>query len=132
GGTTKGDTMKISGLLRLLAAAAAVVLSVLLVSRAGNAADAFERRTTIQVPLSDTAGQWTEILQVTVPAGAWIVHAKASAVNFSSPDIVRCRVRVSQRQIDVSANMFGFSFYSVYTLVNQATISTSLTRIFIF
>jgi hypothetical protein len=83
-GGTKGGTMKIAGLLRLLAAA--VVVSALLLSSAANAADAFERRTTIQVPLSDTAGQWTEILQVTVPAGAWIVHAKATIVNFASPD----------------------------------------------
>src|SRR5437762_6289 len=99
--------MKISGLLRLLAAAPAVVVSALLLSSAGNAADAFERRTQTQVPLSNTAGQWTTISQVTVPAGAWLVHAKAPIVNFASADLVRCRNRIGQRQFDASANAFG-------------------------
>jgi hypothetical protein len=94
-------------------------------------ADIFKRRTTKQVLLSNTGGQWTGILQVIVPAGAWIVHAKATAVNFGAADYVRCRIRIAQRQFDLSANAFG-SGQSVYTLVNQVTITTTVTRVFVF
>jgi hypothetical protein len=124
--------MKISGLVRLSCAAAAVVFSTLPLSSAGNAADVFQRRTTAAVNFPTTGGQWTTVLHVTIPAGAWIVHAKASPVSFANiSDYVRCQLRIGTKQLDASTTQIG-GVPAAATVVTQAAFATTGTKIVVF
>ena len=114
------NALLLSGVLLLAAATAA------------HAADAFERHTTTAVTLPDAGGQWTPVLQVTVPAGVWMVHAKATPVNFAFvADYVRCRIRIGTKQLDASATSVGGA-PAAATVVNQGAITTTVTRVFNF
>jgi len=113
----------------------ALLLSVALslaAATAAHAADAFERHTTTAVTLPDAGGQWTPVLDVIVPAGVWIVHAKATAVNFAyALDFVRCRLRIGTKQLDASTTQIGGA-PGVATMVTQGAITTTVTRVFNF
>jgi hypothetical protein len=41
-------------------------------------------------PLDARASHWTLILDLSLPAGAWIVHAEQTIVNVGPPDYARC------------------------------------------
>jgi len=66
--------------------------TILVLSSAVNAAQILERHATADVTLTDDGGTPKRILRVTVPAGGWIVHTKAIAVNPGHRDIVRCSI----------------------------------------
>jgi hypothetical protein len=89
--------------------------SALLIAAAGfsaaysaesSAADAYLRTTTASVNLSSD-GSPVALKQVTVPAGTWIVTAKANPVNFGAADYVRCRILVGGTQRDAAATLVG-------------------------
>jgi len=89
--------------------------SALLIAAAGfsaaysaesSAADAYLRTTTASVNLSSD-GSPVALKQVTVPAGTWIVTAKANPVNFGAADYVRCRILVGGTQRDAAATLLG-------------------------
>jgi hypothetical protein len=124
--------MKISGLLRLSCAAVIVVASTLLLSSASKAADVFQRRTTAAVNFPPTGGQWTIVLHVTIPAGVWILHAKATPVSFANiSDYVRCQLRINTQQLDASTTQIG-GVPAAATVVTQAAVETTVTRIVVF
>src|SRR5262245_34297552 len=75
---------------RKLLAAALIVASAFSAaySAESSAADAFLRKTTASTNLS-ADGSPVTIKQVTIPAGTWLVTAKANPVNFGPADYVR-------------------------------------------
>ena len=75
-------------------------------SASSSAADVFMRTTTSSKNLSDTGAPVT-ILSVTIPAGTWVVNAKANPVNFGAADYVRCRILVGTTQKDAGATLLG-------------------------
>jgi len=75
-------------------------------SASSSAADVFLRFTTTSKNLSDTGAPVT-ILSVTIPAGTWVVNAKANPVSFGAADYVRCRIVVGSTQKDAGATLLG-------------------------
>jgi hypothetical protein len=75
-------------------------------SAASSAADAYLRSTTASVNLSSD-GSPVVLKSVTVPAGTWIITAKANPVNFGAADYVRCRILVGATQKDAAATLLG-------------------------
>ena len=75
-------------------------------SASSSAADVFMRTTTTSKFLSDT-GAPVAIITVTIPAGTWVVTAKANPVNFGAADYVRCRIMVGTTQKDAGATLLG-------------------------
>ena len=75
-------------------------------SASSSAADIYTRYTTVSKNLSDT-GEPVAILSVTIPAGTWVVTAKANPVSFGAADYVRCRIMVAASQKDAGATLLG-------------------------
>jgi len=75
-------------------------------SAESSAADVFLRKTTTSVNLSSDGSPVT-LKQVTLPAGTWLVTAKANPVNFGAADYVRCRIVVGGVQRDAAATLVG-------------------------
>jgi|SRR5688572_10577850 hypothetical protein len=75
-------------------------------SASSSAADVFMRTTTTSRNLSDS-GAPLNILTATIPAGTWVVTAKANPVNFGAADYVRCRIMVGTTQKDAGATLVG-------------------------
>lgn len=75
-------------------------------SAATTAADAYLRTTTDSIDLT-ADGTPIIITKVSVPAGTWIVTAKANPVNFGDADYVRCRILVGSVQKDAGATLVG-------------------------
>lgn len=75
-------------------------------SAESSAADAYLRTTTASVNLS-SSGSPVTLKQVTIPAGIWLVTAKANPVNFGPADYVRCRILVGSSQKDAAATLVG-------------------------
>ena len=93
---------------RKLVAAALIVASGFSAaySAESSAADVFLRATTASINLSADGSPRT-IKQVTIPAGTWLVTAKANPVNFGPADYVRCRILVGGVQQDAAATLVG-------------------------
>jgi hypothetical protein len=106
-------------------------------SPASSAADADLRSTTASVNLSNDGSPVT-LKTVTIPAGTWIVHAKANPVNFGSADYVRCRILVGTTQKDAAATLVGNAAPgptgemgpSVAEIVLQTAITTTSSKTF--
>jgi hypothetical protein len=106
-------------------------------SAASSAADAYLRSTTASVNLS-TDGSPVTIKSVSIPAGTWIVTAKANPVNFGPADYVRCRILVGSTQKDAAATLVGNAAPgptgemgpSVAEIVLQTAITTTGSRTF--
>ena len=75
-------------------------------SASSSAADVYMRTTTTSKNLSDTGAPVT-LIGVTIPAGTWVVSAKANPVSFGSADYVRCRIVVGTTQKDAGATLLG-------------------------
>lgn len=71
-----------------------------------SAADVYLRTTAASINLSDDGSPVT-LRQVTIPAGTWVVTAKANPVNFGAADYVRCRILVGGVQRDAAATLVG-------------------------
>jgi hypothetical protein len=106
-------------------------------SAASSAADAYLRSTTASVNLSSDGSPVT-IKSVTIPAGTWIVTAKANPVNFGAADYVRCRILVGTTQKDAAATLLGNAAPaptgemgpSVAEIVLQTAITTTASKTF--
>lgn len=75
-------------------------------SAESSAADVYLRKTTASINLSNDGSPVT-LKQVTIPAGIWVVTAKANPVNFGAADYVRCRILVGGTQKDAAATLVG-------------------------
>ena len=75
-------------------------------STESSAADVYLRTTTASINLSNDGSPVT-IKQVAIPAGTWVVTAKANPVNFGPADYVRCRLLVGSTQRDAAATLVG-------------------------
>jgi hypothetical protein len=64
------------------------------------------RTTAASVNLSSDGSPVT-ILQLTVPAGSWVVTAKANPVNFGAADYARCVLSLGTQQKDAGATLIG-------------------------
>ena len=97
----------------------------------------YQRVTTASVSLSPT-GSPVVLKSVNVPAGTWIVHAKANPVNFGAADYVRCQIMVGGVQKDAGATLLGNAAPaptgelgpSVATIALQSAVQTSSTKSF--
>lgn len=106
-------------------------------SAESNAADVFLRKTTASVNLSNDGSPVT-IKQVAIPAGTWVVTAKANPVNFGPADYVRCRILVGTSQRDAAATLVGNAAPgptgetgpSVAEIVLQTAITTTSAKTF--
>ncbi|HEY7642585.1 MAG TPA: hypothetical protein VH814_22820 [Steroidobacteraceae bacterium] len=106
-------------------------------SAQSNAADVFLRSTTASVNLSNDGSPVT-IKQLALPAGTWLVTAKANPVNFGPADYVRCRILVGGVQKDAAATLVGNAAPaptgemgpSVAEIVLQTAITTTSTKAF--
>ena len=106
-------------------------------SASSSAADVFMRTTTASKFLSDT-GAPVAILSVTIPAGTWVVTAKANPVNFGAADYVRCRIMVGTTQKDAGATLLGNAAPgptgemgpSVAQIALQTAITTTSSKVF--
>ena len=102
-----------------------------------SAAEVYLRATTASVNLSNSGAPVT-IRQVTVPAGTWLVTAKANPVNFGAADYVRCRILVGGVQRDAAATLIGNAGPgptgetgpSVAEIVLQTAIKTTASKVF--
>ena len=106
-------------------------------SAASSAADAYLRSTAASINLSSDGSPVT-IRSVTIPAGTWIVTAKANPVNFGAADYVRCRILVGTTQKDAAATLVGNAAPaptgemgpSVAEIVLQTAITTTASKTF--
>jgi hypothetical protein len=106
-------------------------------SAESGAADVFLRTTTASINLSSDGSPVT-LKQVTLPAGTWLVTAKANPVNFGAADYVRCRILVGGVQRDAAATLIGNAAPaptgetgpSVAEIVLQTAITTAGSRTF--
>jgi hypothetical protein len=100
-------------------------------------AGVYLRATTASVDLSSDGSPVT-IEQVTVPAGTWVVTAKANPVNFGEADYARCVLSVGTIQQDAAATLVGNAAPgpsgelgpSVAEIVLQTAITTRSARVF--
>jgi len=89
---------------------AAIAVSLIGVSGAVVAADGvYYRHTESSFDLTSSPATPQAILGATVPAGTWVITAKANAVNFSQPDFARCTIIVGSTQHDGGATFIGGS-----------------------
>ena len=106
-------------------------------SAESTAADVFLRTTTASINLSNDGSPVT-LKQVTLPAGTWVVTAKANPVNFGAADYVRCRIMVGTTQKDAAATLVGNAAPaptgemgpSVAEIVLQTAITTTASKTF--
>jgi hypothetical protein len=106
-------------------------------SAESSAADVYLRTTTAITNLSNTGAPVT-IRQVTIPAGTWVVTAKANPVNFGAADYVRCRIMVGNAQKDAAATLVGNAAPgptgetgpSVAAIALQTAITTTTSKVF--
>lgn len=89
------------------------------------AAGYYGSRTSASTTLSDVPGQFVTVAQISVPAGKWMVAAKASLVSYVGADIVRCSVFSGGVQLDSAATMIGRAdnYPFVAELVNMGRIN---------
>lgn len=84
-------------------------LAMLAIGLAGaqnaQAADTYFKQTTAAVSLLN--GAQTLLLQVTVPAGRWLITSELGAVNFGPGDFVRCALFSGSRVLDGSGTFIG-------------------------
>ena len=109
------------------------------VAAAASAAGAvYFRSTTASVDLSDDSGVSVTVKSVVIPAGTWLITAKATAVNFSEADYVRCQILVNGVQKDDAATLVGNAAPgptgelgpSAAEIVLQAAVTTTVARTF--
>ena len=120
-----------------LAAALLIAAGFSAYSAESSAADVYLRTTTASVNLSSDGSQVT-LKQVTIPAGTWLVTAKANPVNFGPADYVRCRIVIGSTQRDAAATLVGNAAPgptgemgpSVAEIVLQTAITTTSSRAF--
>jgi hypothetical protein len=110
-------------------ALAVVTLAVfsLLPAEPVHAERVFEARTTSQINLPLAAREFVTVMQLAVPTGRWVIHAKTQAVNFGAFDVVRCVLAKGAVVIDRSATNVGVLDEQPVTamLVNQAVTRTT-------
>jgi len=100
-------------------------------------AGVYLRATTASVDLSSDGSPVT-ILKLTVPAGTWLVTAKANPVNFGAADYARCVLSVGATQKDAGATLIGDAAPgltgelgpSVAEIVVQTAITTTAAKVF--
>ena len=68
---------------------------------------AYLRSTSASVNLSSSGAPVTLIKTAFLPAGTWLVTAKANPVNFGAADYVRCILSVAGIQQDAAATLVG-------------------------
>jgi hypothetical protein len=119
-----------------------VIASAIIGAAAAAAASAagavYFRSTTASVDLSNDSGVAVTVKSVVIPAGTWLITAKATAVNFSEADYVRCQILVNGLQKDAAATLVGNAAPgptgelgpSAAEIVLQAAVTTTVTRTF--
>jgi hypothetical protein len=120
-----------------LAAALLIAAGFSAYSAESSAADVYLRTTTASVNLSSNGSPVT-LKQVTIPAGTWLVTAKANPVNFGAADYVRCRIVINGTQRDAAATLVGNAAPaptgevgpSVAEIVLQTATTTTASRTF--
>ena len=98
----------------------------------------FKRVTTSSVDLPSNGGTPVVLRSVSVPAGDWMVWAKANPVHFGNADYVRCQIMVGGTQRDAGATLLGNAAPgptgetgpSVATIAPQTAVHTNATRTF--
>jgi len=113
--------------LLFMAAAAATALGI---STSAVAADYYYKETKAAVALSDSPGTPVAVVAVQLPAGTWIVNAKASLVNFGDADFARCTLYSGSTVLNGASTMTGVagSMPAVATVAIIDLVATTATR----
>jgi hypothetical protein len=122
----------------LLAALAAGAFTLRTTGADAASVAVYKRVTTSRVDLPSTGGTPVVLRSVSVPAGNWLVWAKANPVHFGKADYVRCQIIVAGRQQDAGATLLGNASPgptgetgpSVATIALQTAVRTRVTRTF--
>jgi len=93
------------------------------------------RTTSASVDLSPS-GSPVALTKVKIPAGTWVITAKANPVNFGAADYVRCRIMVGSTQKDAGSTLLGNAAPgptgetgpSVATIALQTAVTTTANR----
>ena len=106
----------------------AIAASLIGISGAAVAADAvYFRQTEASFNLTSTPGTPQTVLSLEIPAGTWVITAKANAVNFSQPDFARCTLIVGTTQHDGGATFIGGSPSAAVAEIALQTVVTNTT-----
>jgi hypothetical protein len=125
-------------MVKKLSVIAAALVGVAAATTASATGAVYFKSTNASVDLSDDSGVPVTIESVVIPAGSWLVTAKANPVNFSQADYVRCRILVAEVQKDVGATLVGNAAPgptgevgpSVAEIMLQAVVTTTAARRF--
>ena len=106
--------------------------------RTASSVAVYKRVTTASVDFPSTGGTPVVLKSVSVPAGNWIVSAKANPVHFGNADYFRCQIMVGGTQKDAGTTLLGNAGPgptgetgpSVATIALQAAVHTNVTRTF--
>ena len=98
----------------------------------------YKRVTTASVDFPSTGGTPVVLKSVVVPAGDWIVWAKANPVHFGNADYFRCQIMVGGIQRDAGATLLGNALPgptgetgpSVATIALQTAVHTTAPKTF--
>lgn len=114
--------------MKLALTISAIAASALVLAGPAQSEKLFKARTTVQTDLPATKDATTLVLQISVPAGRWLIQAKTQAVNFGNADIVRCQLNKGNSTVlDGSGTQVGSTsgLPLVAMLVNQAVTKTT-------
>jgi len=103
----------------------AIAVSLIGVSAAVAADDVYYRQTESSINLTAEPGIPQTVLGLTVPAGTWVITAKANPVNFSQPDFARCTIIVGSTQHDGGATFVGGSPSAAVAEIALQTVVTT-------
>lgn len=109
----------------------AIAVSLISVTGAALAADdVYFRQTESSFNLTSQPGTPQTVLSLTVPAGTWVITAKANPVNFAQPDFARCELIVGSTQHDGGATFIGGSpSAAVAEIVLQTVVTTTTSKV---
>ena len=103
-------------------------MSPLAAAPASAAANVYATVSTAAIDMPTAGGAPVGILQLTVPAGSWLLSGKADPVNFGAPDIERCGILAGSTLADISASTAGTTA-AVTNVKAQAAVKLSKTSL---
>ena len=108
----------------------AIAVSLISVTGTAFAADGvYYRQTEQSFNLTSAPGTAQTILSLTVPAGPWVITAKANPVDFAQGDFARCTIVVGSTVHDGGATFIGGTSAFVAEIALQTVVTTSSSEV---
>ena len=102
------------------------------ISMASHAVGNYSARSNSATPMPAEGGVETTVLQLSIPAGTWVVSSKVSFVNWLNKDYDRCHLLAGAASIDGATTMTGETdgMPAVATLSNLGIVTTTVKSTF--